>query len=290
MIKFNKDNHTYTNQGELYTSVTKLIGKFKNPFNRDHWSTYKALERLFPPKLWKETKKGWDVSKTDFIAHASTKFLKELGSAQDLNIAIDTILKEWKGENQKAIQRGNHYHLAKEKQSYKQGYEISPFDGKKYYIDQETIKLINPSLSLEEQIDADHKEGLVYDLFLLPDGYYPELLIWNNEYKLAGQADRVFIKTKRKHRYISIDDYKSNKKIKTKSIYNKAKRGYMMMKPPLNHLMDCNHTHYNLQISLYAWMLEQFGYKVDNLAFHHFNTMYQLKYLKKEIKTILKTK
>ena len=59
------------------------------------------------------------------------------------------------------------------------------------------------------------------------------------------------------------------------------------MKPPVNHLMDCNYIHYELQISMYAWMLQQFGFVPRNLAFHHLGEKIELEYRKFEVERIV---
>lgn len=50
-VCFNEESHIYwdeTNENDKYTSVTTLIHKFTQPFNKDFWSGYKALEKLIP--------------------------------------------------------------------------------------------------------------------------------------------------------------------------------------------------------------------------------------------------
>ena len=72
------------------------------------------------------------------------------------------------------------------------------------------------------------------------------------------------------------------------------------MLPPISHLEDCNLNHYNLQLSLYGWMLEQFGYEVVHLEIQHADlvkednnwkvvkeTVYEFPYLKQEIENML---
>lgn len=264
-IVFSKDDHRYSSYDKEYTSVSKLIAKYKNEFDKDHWSTYKALERIIPN--FKDVKKGWKVESPEFVAHASG-----LVDSEELSAEVKKILKEWEKENVASIRKGNKYHERKEKKSYAQGYEINPFTQQKVPI------AYNPP-------EEGEKTNIVHNLYDLEDGYYPELLIWNEEKLLAGQADKVFIETVLENgiykRVIDIDDYKTNKKI-TKNGF-KGKR----MKNPLSHLQDCNYVHYNLQISLYAWMLEQFGFVPRNLSFHHFNQIYPLPYLREEVNLIV---
>ena len=59
-ICFNENSHTYWNENdnEKYISVTTLIEKFGQPFDKDFWSAYKALEKLLPEEDWKIEKKS----------------------------------------------------------------------------------------------------------------------------------------------------------------------------------------------------------------------------------------
>jgi len=99
---------------------------------------------------------------------------------------------------------------------------------------------------------------------------------------ISGQADKVFIKTDEEtgERYVYIDDYKTNKKIKKSNYFQK-------MLPPLSHLDDCHYNHYRMQISTYAWMLEQFGFIIKGTAFTHFNNMYDFEYRKTDVQKVV---
>lgn len=257
-IIFSKEDHRYTAGDKIYTSVSKVLGKYKNEFNAEHWSTYKALEALIPD--FKTIKKGWNIDNPEFINYASSYV-----NPEDLLKKKESILKDWADNNHKSILKGNSYHESRENMSYAQGFEVNPFTGDKFEVN---------------GVQSTDKTNLLSNLYELKDGFYPELLIWNDKASIAGQADKVFIETSGDKRYVDLDDYKTNKQIK-KSAYKSQK-----MKPPLSHLADCNYNHYNLQISFYAWMLEEFGFTVRNLSFHHFNQMYKLKYLRSEIKAI----
>ena len=43
-VILNHDTHVYTNTetGEVYTSVTTFIGKYKKPFDKDKWINYRS--------------------------------------------------------------------------------------------------------------------------------------------------------------------------------------------------------------------------------------------------------
>jgi len=99
----------------------------------------------------------------------------------------------------------------------------------------------------------------------LPNGEYPELLIWSNKYMIAGQVDKVVVTDGR----VDITDYKTYKKVDLKSFYNPRKGGWTMMKTPLHGLQDCNYNHAGIQLGLYALMLEELGYKIGTLTMVH---------------------
>ena len=59
-VCFNDSEHVYWNEesGDRYISVTTLIDKYVQPFDKEFWSSYKALEQLLPPEGWKLEKKN----------------------------------------------------------------------------------------------------------------------------------------------------------------------------------------------------------------------------------------
>ena len=91
----------------------------------------------------------------------------------------------------------------------------------------------------------------------LQNGVYPEFLIqWESEDKtlrIAGISDLVILKDNE----LYIIDWKTSKTIDKKSYYNKQTKQSVKMKYPLNALDDCNFNVYQLQLSLYAWMIKQ---------------------------------
>jgi len=187
-ILFSKKDHKYSQGDIIYTSVSKKITNYKNEFNKEHWSTYKALEALIPN--FKDVKKGWDVSKQDFILYAST-----LVDEKELALKVLEILDNWDNETNKSINKGNFYHEIKENDSYKRGYEINPFTKEKFKVN--TTKH-----------SGEDKGSLITNLYELEDGYYPELILWNDKVRVAGQADKVFIETINDIRYVDVDDWK----------------------------------------------------------------------------------
>ena len=68
-----------------------------------------------------------------------------------------------------------------------------------------------------------------------------------------------------------------------------------MMKYPLNNLMDCNYIHYSLQLSLYAYLLQQINpeFNIKSLKLIHIDHdnkqhEYECEYLKDDVERMLK--
>jgi hypothetical protein len=108
--------------------------------------------------------------------------------------------------------------------------------------------------------------------------FIPEMLLFNDDLKLAGQSDLVLLNHEKKT--FIVMDYKTNKKGIEKASYQNK-----LMYPPVEHLMDCNYNHYALQLNLYAYFLgQELGYKMDELMLLLVNTNSSNKCHIKEIK------
>jgi ATP-dependent exoDNAse (exonuclease V) beta subunit len=128
----------------------------------------------------------------------------------------------------------------------------------------------------------------------LENGVYPEYLISNtsddNLLRLAGQIDLLV----KEGNDIIIMDWKTNKEIKTKSGFDTKTKSTAKMLYPLGNLDDCNYYHYTLQLSTYAWMIQQINpnFRIKDLIMVHFDhnnkqTVYHLDYLKEEVEKML---
>lgn len=273
MIKFNSKLHTYELENEVYTSVSTLIGKYKRPFMGDHYSKYKAYERILGKGEFKRLRQISGLHHTD---PRIIDFLRSVVSDELVAPVIKEILGEWENKRLTSIKKGNDYHTFKEQQALRSGVCINPYTN----IECKTI----PSSIIEFKKGEEVRTSSVKQLIDLEDGFHPECMLWNSEVKIAGQADLVFIDTIKGVRYIDIDDHKTNKEIKTANFYG----GKMLS--PLDHLGCCNYNHYRLQISAYAWLLEQGGFTPRYLGFTHLNKPYRFEYMKKEIESIIPRK
>ena len=93
------------------------------------------------------------------------------------------------------------------------------------------------------------------------------MLIYRKEdFLCCGQIDLMCLNNNE----LTIIDHKTCKKIEMKSYYNKFTKSSTKMKFPLNNIDDVNGQLYALQMSVYAWMIQQHNpnIKVKRLALH----------------------
>lgn len=271
-VAFTEGNHKYfdiTDPSKEYISVTTLIHRYTQEFDKDFWSAYKALEKLIP-------KESWNIEKKSLLN--TKKFNKEILdvyniSENDFNKIQQEILDAWDEENRKSCDRGTKIHAELENSFYKKAKDISltkfgiggKFECKKDYSD----------------LDLEY-------------GVYPEYLIYRKSddgiLKLAGQIDLIV----KSGNEIVIIDHKTNKKIDQKGGFNTATKSTAKMQYPLNTLDDCNFNHYQLQLSTYAWMLQKLNpnFIIKDLILNHYdhngnNTLYHCNYLKNEVERML---
>ena len=94
--------------------------------------------------------------------------------------------------------------------------------------------------------------------------------------------------------YSCIVTHNTNKKIDQKAGFNTATKSTTKMKYPLNNLDDSNFWHYSMQLSTYAWILQQINpeFVIKDLIIVHYDhsgneTIYHCDYLKKEVERML---
>ena len=94
--------------------------------------------------------------------------------------------------------------------------------------------------------------------------------------------------------YTMIPTHNTNEKIDLKGGFNSVTRGTTKMQYPLNTIEDCNYGHYEMQLSTYAFMLQQRHpeYVIKDLILNHYdhnmkNTLYHCIYRKDEVKRML---
>ena len=271
-VCFNDLNHCYfdvNDESKQYISVTTLIHKYTQEFDKEFWSAYKSLEKLIP-------KESWIIEKKSLLS--TKKFNKEILNTYNIselefNKTQQDILDEWDKKNKESCERGTKIHSELENSFYKNGKNISlqkfgiggKFECKKDY----------------SELDLEY-------------GVYPEYLIYRESddgiLRLAGQIDLIV----KQGNEITICDWKTNQEIKQKAGFNTQTKSTAKMKYPLNNLDDSNFWHYSLQLSTYAWMLQKLNPKfiIKDLIICHFDhkgneTIYHCDYLKHDVEKML---
>jgi hypothetical protein len=270
-VAYNDELHSYWNVNDnvSYISVTTLIHRFTQPFDKEFWSAYKALEKLIP-------KDSWTIEKRSLLN--TKKFDKSILDVYDIsentfNEVQQNILDEWDEENRKSCERGTKIHSEIENSFYNHPNDIT---------------LQKFGIGGKFQCKKDYNElDLEY-------GVYPEYLIYRDSddgiLRIAGQIDLVI----KSGNEIILCDHKTNKKIDLKGGFNTSTKSTAKMKYPLNNLDDCNFSHYQLQLSTYAWMLQKLNpnFVIKDLILNHYdhkgnNTLYHCEYLKKDVERML---
>lgn len=246
-IGYNDEKHIYEDMttNENYVSVTTLIGKYKTLFDVEYWSEYKALERLvqdFRKIKYANPDNFMDICR----AYADPKVTQKV---------VKQIRREWDIKKIRAQRRGTAYHKKKEDE------------------------LRNKAVHKYNEVP--HYKGTTNILDEADNAVFPELLVYNKEYQIAGQID-LAVKTGKE---IQLLDYKTNKAIKTNNPYQN-------MLPPIEHLEDCSLIHYYLQLNLYRFIIEEQGYNVTSMLILHVDHAgreeeYIVPRMEKEIKAIL---
>tara|TARA_R110000803_G_scaffold47560_4_gene99130 strand:+ start:3637 stop:4470 length:834 start_codon:yes stop_codon:yes gene_type:complete len=171
--------------------------------------------------------------KPEFNQKAIAKKSSKNKRSKWFGLKPEEVIDIWKKETERAIGLGNWYHNQREsdmldfKTIEREGVEVPII---KPIVDQNGIK-IAPEQKLK-------------------DGVYPEHFAYLKSACICGQADLVEVVNGK----VNITDYKTNKEIKDKGYVNWEGISSKMFKP-LNNLEDCNLNHYNVQLSLYMYII-----------------------------------
>lgn len=155
--------------------------------------------------------------KGKFDAVAVSEYVSAKKDSKWYGISPADIMAIWDAENKRAVDLGKWYHWMKERGE----------DQLNICKEQDGWKYASPQV--------------------LTEGVYPEFMLYLDEYKICGQADRIEVIGNK----FNISDYKTSKTIDTVSFGGKR------MLCPLNNLQDCSLSHYTIQLSLYAYMVKQ---------------------------------
>lgn len=276
-LVFDADTHTYTNgtTGEEFISVTTLIGKYEKSFNGRYWSMYTALKNTGIPVRCDKTNER-TITVRNIVMDINTLYENNIYSR-----LADKTAKKWENMTNVANRRGNKIHNYLEDSINESRGDAKALDN----------KLISP-LSLKgsksselviftckhdlDKTDLKETYPIIYDrlLMYIKGGctLIAEKRIYSSKYMVAGMIDVVVIKNK----WFWIVDWKSNKDemMFESGYYRKFKnekgiwvRGTTWIRTddrmavPISKLPKCKGLKYSLQLSLYSFLMELWGYK-----------------------------
>lgn len=239
-LYFDEPTHKYQDSlGNNYTSTTTLLHDYKAKFDRDYWLKKKAAE---------------------------------------LGISEKRLAKQWQDITDEACARGTATHNGLEDgiKSTSMFYDAVKHIPRKdssmtTVADIETIDEYIKPVNLDEFVKAtNNKYAKVYEVFdyYISNGYkiYSEVGCFIPEFLISGTIDVLILREDK----MVIGDWKTNRGgLKFEAGYYKKDRTQKpnqltdvwvtkkdTLLPPVNHLPDCNGSIYNLQLSVYAFMVE----------------------------------
>lgn len=239
-LYFDEGPHKYTDSnGNEYISTTTTIGQYAPTFDTKRWARIKAKEQ---------------------------------------GVTEKEILRQWNQIKEEACKRGTNIHNGLE-DAIK---DVSKFKEAIRYLEQsESGRCITvadiPNLSVKP-LDIDRfKEATNYKYdeiyrvfkFYTDRGYtiYSEIGVFDPILLISGTIDILCIKdtdfvildwkTNRDGLKFESGYYKKDKSTVPNQLTNEWVKKDEKMLPPLNHLAECNGSHYTMQLSIYARLVER---------------------------------
>lgn len=272
-VFFNDEKHVYLDKltGEPYISVTTLIHSYEPEFNELFFARYKALEELADYdrfSLVKQQLLNTQIFNYDLLGKLKVE-------KEPFEEKVQEILNNWHNTRDEACSHGTAVHEIMELSFYgKQHFDLSSFNS---------------------DLVGDYPCVKGYYPKKLEPGIYPEYLVsWVSPegLRISGQIDLLAVDNDLN---ISVLDWKTNKQIKKRGYFNSSKKKNVCLKYPLNSLEACNWSVYQLQLSLYAYMLQQLNPEatIKELKLVHIDrdgkqTVHECKYLKEEVERMIK--
>jgi hypothetical protein len=274
-ITFEPVAHSYTDETKRqYISTTQLIGLVSEDYDDDYWATYRVLDMLghrLRPVKGTDRIAIHDKTKREFVEYS----YRQLAIMYNIKQHVSMIQQDWKDTTIDSCEWGSAKHsyleecilrftktkgvtfntLVTNNQDYR--YKIVSMEE----LANSPLKFSYPGIyeMLERSIAAG------WTIFVEKRVYHPDYLV-------AGTIDLLLIKDKD----FVIIDWKTNKK----PIYNKT--GYYKkawnanrtkkietgewvdtddrFKHPINHLLYNKFNIYSLQLSIYSYILEAWGF------------------------------
>lgn len=267
-IVYFDDTHEYRAKSDDLkgVSVTTMIHAYTTPFDATFWSSYKALEALVEPEIF-------GILKPKLLQ--TKRFNKSILTKLDVDLDL------FNSKKQEILDSYDKKRIA----SCEYGTKIhAQIENALYGWDPNTLKKFGVGGKMPVYKGKYRLE--------LGSGVYPEFMLSyrDDDFLLCGQIDLLIANDNK----LTIGDHKTNEKIEFKSFYDKYKKSQTMMKYPLNTIQDCNGQHYTLQLSTYAWMLQQLNpnFEIERLFIHWIDhdgkeSFIDVPYMKQEVEKML---
>lgn len=168
-------------------------------------------------------------NKVDWAAIAQKVALKKTRAGEPTT--AEAVLKKWERKRDLAAEIGTAYHSIRE-------------------MDNNIINFYNVKCDVEFCPIIDSYKWSIPINKLKNNTEYRELMIYDMDYMICGQADKVIVVNNK----INIWDYKTDAEIKFKAFSSKWVEPAMML-PPLSHLEECNANIYSIKMSMYMYLL-----------------------------------
>ena len=247
-------------------SFSSILPMYKT-FDKAFWLDYKTLEKLLPQEKFNEIKMSLLKSK-----RVSDKYFEGIDRDQ-FEVEKKLLDAEWTQKNEESKQQGIQIH--------EQIHNLFCTD----------IACVKRNLG----IDTETYQISAQENFLNTDkGIFNELKLevpLDEEVILVGIIDCLI----KDGNHLTLIDWKSNDQIKWKSIYEVGKKHTKRLKYPLSAFDDCSGIHYQIQLSLYAWMCQQLNpdFIIDTLRIVQVKDLkkyksWDVEYLKNDIDKLLK--
>jgi len=279
---FTEHDHKYRDENNIvYTSVTTLIEKYKSKFDTEFWSMYTALKDAgFRLKPYPEDQA---------IRLGSVKYKLSDLKKETYYVQLQELTKaKWALKTTEACMRGNTIHNGIELNINKTRNDIDARDNDLISYDNNPFKFGKNISSLNDLDNSPIAKDFpfIYNKLkpLVEAGatVFAEKRVYLSKYRLAGTIDCPIIKGK----YFCILDWKSNAADMhdTPGYYQKIKVGNEWIKSdtwiitedkfnaPISHIPASKFHTYCLQLSIYAYIMEQWGYTLipSGLAIVHY--------------------
>ena len=311
IILFNVKEHKYISNttNKRYTSVTQVIEQYKKKIDLKYWAMANAVEKIFTDRYGYL---NWNDLKREHTYKGLVELLIPKISKKRLKLETQKIKDSWDIGTKVACDKGNVIHNGLEN-NFNTALTSSVKETEVHISSQAFTKLrtisdviANPTLGqinlkkLKANLGSEYSKiyNKVKELVNKGFGVYAEICVYNTKYMVSGLIDLLLYSSTTGEFYII--DWKTNKdNIYFQSGYYRKEQGikttnrvltkeYLL--EPLDNLYDCKGSIYSLQLSQYAYLLEQFGIKCKGLYLYHIRStinILHIEYLKEDIINML---